>query len=62
MTTDEMRALPEWPMIQEVIDKTIESYREIDSTCTIELVDRGTMFVIVVDGEDEIGIDASILS
>ena len=58
MTTDEIRALPYWPKIKQSIEMAMEDCRPDDPLCKVELVDRGSMFVIVVDGEDEIEIDA----
>lgn len=56
MTTDDMRKLPQWKDIKEAIDKAVITYREIFPLSFIELVDKKTKFVIVVDGNDEMEI------
>lgn len=58
MTTEDIKALPEWPDIRECIFKAMAQFKQVYPNSRVELVDKVTCFHIEVDGEPVTEIDA----
>jgi hypothetical protein len=60
MNTSDIRKLPQWPKIDELIKSAMDDFKSLGAQ-KVDLHDDGSKFTIIVDGVPEFEIDASII-